>query len=215
MHTLSVEVMAMVTIGALVLYVVFVALGFGWRSWRQSRRTGSTGFRGISGRPGTPEWLAGVGFVVAMILGLLAPALQVVGGVSPIGAAEVPILQALGTVLAVTGIAGTLYAQNDMGESWRIGVDARETTTLVREGVFALVRNPIFTAMLVFATGIALMVPNVVALAALALLVASIEVQVRVVEEPHLMRVHGDSYQSYGQVVGRFLPMLGRLDRTE
>ncbi|TQR87758.1 isoprenylcysteine carboxylmethyltransferase family protein [Mycobacterium hodleri] len=205
----------MVTIGALVLYVVFVALGFGWRSWRQSRRTGSTGFRGISGRPGTPEWLAGVGFVVAMILGLLAPALQVVGGVSPIGAAEVPILQALGTVLAVTGIAGTLYAQNDMGESWRIGVDARETTTLVREGVFALVRNPIFTAMLVFATGIALMVPNVVALAALALLVASIEVQVRVVEEPHLMRVHGDSYQSYGQVVGRFLPMLGRLDRTE
>lgn len=205
----------MVAIGALVLYVVFVALGFGWRSWRQYRRTGSTGFRGISGGPGTPEWLAGAGFVVAMILGLFAPTLQLLGVVSPIGAAEVPVLQSLGTVLALMGIAGTLYAQNDMGESWRIGVDVRETTTLVRGGVFALVRNPIFTAMLVFATGIALMVPNVVALAALALLVASIEVQVRVVEEPYLLRVHGDSYRSYGEAVGRFLPMLGRLERTE
>lgn len=205
----------MVAIGALVLYVVFVALGFGWRSWRQYGRTGSTGFRGISGGPGTPEWLAGAGFVVAMILGLFAPTLQLLGVVSPIGAAEVPVLQSFGTVLALMGIAGTLYAQNDMGESWRIGVDVRETTTLVRGGVFALVRNPIFTAMLVFATGIALMVPNVVALAALTLLVATIEVQVRVVEEPYLLRVHGDSYRSYGEAVGRFLPMLGRLERTE
>ncbi len=154
----------MMAMGALVLYVVFVALGFGWRSWRQYRRTGSTGFHGISGRPGTPEWFAGIGFVVAMVLGLLAPALQVLGVVSPIVAAEVTILQALGTVLAVMGIAATLHAQNDMGESWRIGVDVREAPTLVRGGVFALVRNPIFTAMLGFATGIALMVPNVVAL---------------------------------------------------
>lgn len=67
----------MAAIGALALYLMFVALGFGWRSWRQYRLTGSTGFHGISGRPGSPEWAAGVGFVVAMVLGLLAPALQV------------------------------------------------------------------------------------------------------------------------------------------
>ncbi len=69
----------MAAIGALVLYLTFVALGFGWRSWRQYRLTGSTGFHGISGRPGSPEWAAGVGFVLAMLLGLLAPALQVFG----------------------------------------------------------------------------------------------------------------------------------------
>jgi hypothetical protein len=34
----------------------------------------------------------------------------------------------------------------DMGDSWRIGVDPSETTTLVRTGVFGWVRNPIFTA---------------------------------------------------------------------
>jgi hypothetical protein len=32
---------------ALVLFVVFGALGFGWRSWEQRRRSGSTGFRGL------------------------------------------------------------------------------------------------------------------------------------------------------------------------
>lgn len=204
----------MIAFGALVLYLVLAALGFGWRSWCQYRRTGSTGFHGISGRPGTPEWLAGAGFAVAMILGLLAPVLQVLSIVSPIGPLEVPVLHALGTVLAVTGIAGMLYAQNSMGDSWRIGVDVHETTTLVRGGVFAIVRNPIFTAILVFATGVALMVPNVLALTALALLVASIEVQVRVVEEPYLLHVHGDSYRSYGQSVGRFVPVLGRLEKT-
>src|SRR3546814_15382651 len=67
-----------------------------------------------------------------------------------------PWIQVGGTVLAVAGIAATLYAQRDMGESWRIGVDPSETTTLVLRGVFGLVRNPIFTAMLIFAAGITL-----------------------------------------------------------
>ena len=172
---LILEVVAVAAIGALVLYLMFVALGFGWRSWRQYRLTGSTGFHGISGRPGSPEWAAGVGFVVAMVLGLLAPALQVFGVLAPLAAFEAWGLQALGSVLALGGLAGTLYAQNDMGDSWRIGVDPQESTTLVRRGAFAVVRNPIFTAMLSFATGVALMVPNVLALAALILLVVAIE----------------------------------------
>jgi protein-S-isoprenylcysteine O-methyltransferase Ste14 len=39
-----------------------------------------------------------------------------------------------------------------MGASWRIGVDPSERTDLVTGGAFALVRNPIFSAMLL--TGI-------------------------------------------------------------
>ena len=58
---------------ALVLFAVFAALGFGWRSWEQRRRTGSTGFHGVSGRPGSVEWFAGVGFIVAMAMAIFAP----------------------------------------------------------------------------------------------------------------------------------------------
>lgn len=195
---------------ALVLYLVFAVLGFGWRSWTQHRRTGSTGFRGIHGRPGSLEWFAGAGFIAAILAGAAAPLLQLLGILTPIALLQAPWIQVGGTVLAVAGIAATLYAQRDMGESWRIGVDPSETTTLVLRGVFGLVRNPIFTAMLVFGLGIALVTPNLVALVGFAILVVTIELQVRAVEEPYLRSVHGDEYREYTARVGRFVPGLGR-----
>lgn len=200
----------MMTATAIALYVVFAALGFGWRSWMQYRRTGSTGFLGVSGRPGSLEWLAGAGFVVAMAAGIIAPVLQLAGALTPIHALHTPWIQAAGTVLAVVGIAATIYSQLDMGESWRIGVDSTATTALVRHGVFARVRNPIFTAMLTFAAGITLMTPNPLALTAFWVLLGTIELQVRVVEEPYLARVHGDAYRHYRSTVGRFVPGIGR-----
>jgi hypothetical protein len=39
--------------------------------------------------------------------------------------------------------ASSHVAIGNTGESWRIGVDTSETTTLVRQGAFAIVRNPI------------------------------------------------------------------------
>lgn len=197
-------------VSALILYCIFAVLGFGWRSWVQYRRTGSTGFRGINGSPGSLEWLAGVGFIVAIVAGVVAPLLQMLGYLAPIPFLHASWIQAMGTALAVTGIAATVYAQLDMGESWRIGVDPGETTTLVRHGVFGLVRNPIFSAMVVFAGGITLMTPNAVALLAFVILSATIELQVRIVEEPYLLSTHGQAYRDYCVAVGRFVPGVGR-----
>ncbi|MCE4263874.1 MULTISPECIES: methyltransferase family protein [Rhodococcus] len=194
---------------ALVFYALFGILGFGWRSAMQYQRTGSTGFRGVTGRLGSLEWIAGTGFVVAIALGVVAPALQLAAVLHPIGVLIAPAVQTMAIVLALAGIVGTLYAQNQMGESWRIGVDPTETTDLVRTGVFGLVRNPIFTAMLVFAAGITLLTPNPLALIGFALLLATIELQVRVVEEPYLRDRHGDTYRTYSRTVGRFVPRVG------
>ncbi|OBH16630.1 methyltransferase family protein [Mycolicibacter sinensis] len=194
---------------AVVLYLVFGVLGFGWRSWRQWRITGSTGFRGVSGRFGSLEWVAGAGFVMAIVIGVAAPLLQWAGVLSPLDALRADWIQATGIVLAVAGIGATVYAQNAMGESWRIGVDPDETTTLVRHGVFAVVRNPIFSAMLSFAAGVVLVAPNPLALAGFVLLVAAIEAQVRGVEEPYLRTVHDQPYRAYTAAVGRFVPRVG------
>jgi protein-S-isoprenylcysteine O-methyltransferase Ste14 len=195
---------------AIALFAVFAVLGFGWRSWVQRRRTGSTGFHGISGRPGSIEWSAGAGFVVSMAVAIFAPILQLLGVVSPVSFLQAPWIQVTGAVITVIGIATTVYAQLDMGESWRIGVNKSETTTLVRTGVFGWVRNPIFTAMMTFGLGFALLTPNPVALAGFVLLVITIELQVRAVEEPYLLATHGDSYREYCADVGRFVPGLGR-----
>ncbi|MGZ5377687.1 MAG: methyltransferase family protein [Mycobacterium sp.] len=195
---------------ALVLFAVFALLGFGWRSWEQRRRTGSTGFRGITGRPGSLEWFAGVGFIVAEGVAVFGPILQLLGVVSPLGFLHTPWIQITGAVIAVLGIATTVYAQLDMGDSWRIGVDKSETTTLVRTGVFGWVRNPIFTAMMTFGLGIALLTPNLVGLVGFVLLVVTIELQVRAVEELYLLATHGDAYRDYLAGVGRFVPGVGR-----
>lgn len=194
---------------ALTLFAVFAALGFGWRSWLQFRRTGSAGFKGVSGRLGSTEWFAGVGFVLALLVAVVAPVLQWAGAVAPVPWLHAAWIQTAGIVLALAGIAGTVYAQLDMGDSWRIGVDPGERTALVRTGVFGRVRNPIFTAMLTFGLGIALVTPNIVALIGFALLLVSIEMQVRMVEEPYLLGVHGDSYRDYTAAVGRFVPGIG------
>jgi protein-S-isoprenylcysteine O-methyltransferase Ste14 len=194
---------------ALVLFGVFAALGFGWRSWEQRRRTGSTGFRGVSGRLGSAEWFAGSGFVAAPAVAVLASILQLLDVAAPVAVLHSPWIQIGGIVVAIVGIFATVYAQLDMGDSWRIGVDPGETTTLVRTGVFGWVRNPIFIAMITFGFGIALVTPNLVALAGFLLLVATIELQVRIIEEPYLLTVHGDDYRSYLTNVGRFMPGVG------
>jgi protein-S-isoprenylcysteine O-methyltransferase Ste14 len=198
---------------ALVLYGVYLLLAFGLRTVIQLRRTGSTGFHGLGGRPGSAEWIAGVGFGLALLLGVAAPILALLGWVEPIGALDTSAAHLLGGVLALFGIAATLYAQLAMGTSWRIGVDPEERTALVTSGPFALVRNPIFAAMLPTALGLTLLVPSWVAIAGLLGLVVALELQVRVVEEPYLLQTHGRTYADYAARVGRFVPGLGRLDR--
>jgi protein-S-isoprenylcysteine O-methyltransferase Ste14 len=101
-----------------------------------------------------------------------------------------------------------------MGSSWRIGVDHAERTNLVTAGPFALVRNPIFAAMIPTALGLTLMVPSVLAIAGFVALLLALELQVRVVEEPYLRVAHGDRYLDYAASTGRFVPGVGRLRRA-
>lgn len=196
---------------ALVAYGLYLALAFGARTLIQLRRTGASGFHGISGRPGSPEWIAGVGFVVALLVGAAAPLLALLDLAPPVAALDGTAGHVAGVVLFAGGLAATLAAQIAMGTAWRIGVDPDERPELVTTGPFGLVRNPIFAAMLPTSLGLVLMVPSVVALAGLAALVLALELQVRVVEEPYLAATLGAPYRRYAARVGRFVPGVGRL----
>ncbi len=111
--------------------------------------------------------------------------------------------------MATVGIGLTVWAQLAMGDSWRIGVDSEETTELVHSGIFGLVRNPIYAAILVFDFGIALLATNLVTTAGLLLVLAALELQVRRVEEPYLLAKHGGHCRDYTARVGRFVPGVG------
>jgi protein-S-isoprenylcysteine O-methyltransferase Ste14 len=194
---------------ALVLFGVYLLIAFGLRAWLQVRATGDAGFRGISGRPGSAEWWAGILFVVALVAGLVGPVTALLG-LRPLAWLNTPAFAWSGSALTVVGIGLTFAAQTAMGAAWRIGVAEDDHTSLVTTGPFAHVRNPIFTAMVVTGLGLALMVPNVVALAGLVMLVLALQLQVRVVEEPYLRREHGLRYDEYASRTGRFVPRLGR-----
>jgi protein-S-isoprenylcysteine O-methyltransferase Ste14 len=195
---------------ALVLYVVALVVIFGVRSWLQHRRTGSAGFRGMSGTPAEAGWWGGVLFIVAIVLGLAGPALALAGVV----VTEPPIgVQVLGLVLALAGFLATLAGQTGMGNEWRVGVDPAERTTLVTTGLFGVVRNPVFSAMVVSQAGVMLIVPTWVSALGLVALVIAVQLQVRSIEEPYLLAVHGSAYERYAAHVGRFVPGVGRTHR--
>jgi protein-S-isoprenylcysteine O-methyltransferase Ste14 len=195
---------------ALFLCLVWLVLLFGVRTLIQWRRTGSTGWKGFHGAVGSPSWTAGASFAIGVLLAPMAPVAALLhwpgGGLLP----TAPLPHVLGAACMLFGLAGALAAQLWMGDSWRIGVDDSEQTKLVTGGLFAWVRNPIFSFVCLSMLGLLLLVPNPLAFLAAALIALGVELQVRVVEEPHLRHMHGSEYERYAARVGRFVPGLGR-----
>ena len=195
---------------ALALFLVWFLVIFIARTAIQKRATGDSGVRtgALSAPIGSIGWVAGWMLVLALVAGVMAPVSELLG-LGPI-VSSAP-LRVAGAAIAVIGIVLTLLAQSAMGKEWRIGVDADERTGLVTDGAFAIVRNPIYGAMFTTAIGLVLMVPNWVAVVGFVLLVVSVELQVRYVEEPHLRRLHRSEYAAYESRVGRFVPGVGCL----
>jgi protein-S-isoprenylcysteine O-methyltransferase Ste14 len=174
---------------AAALAAVWFLTAFALRIGLQVVRHHDTGVRLHGEAPLSWAWWARVGFVVATLAVAVAPVALFAGGLDPIAALDRTGLAAAGLVVAVAGIVLTFGAQLAMGASWRIGV-----------------RNPIFSTMALTAVGLTLMAPTGPGIAGLVALLAALEVQVRLVEEPHLHRHHGATYDAYTTQVGRFVP---------
>jgi protein-S-isoprenylcysteine O-methyltransferase Ste14 len=195
---------------ALALLIVYGSLTFFGRVAIQLRRTGATGLIGLRPGAGPADWLSGILFIGGIALGTTSILLVLWGSLDPIDALDVDVLHAIGIVLATAGGLAVFAAQLGMGESWRIGVPDEERLDLVTGGWFSVIRNPIYTAMIVGWLGFALIVPTWIGFAAVPVTALALELQVRAVEEPYLLRTHGDEYRAYAARVGRFVPGIGR-----
>ena len=94
-------------------------------------------------------------------------------------------------------------AQLQMGASWRVGIDHARATALVRRGLFAWSRNPIFLGTRIALLAAVLMVPTAITLTASVALEVLIQLQVRL-EEQHQLHLHGDAYRAYCAEVRRW-----------
>lgn len=113
-------------------------------------------------------------------------------------------IKSTGIVLLLLSLAWTVLAQAQMGNSWRIGIDAEHRTELVQSGVFKLSRNPIFLGMMLTLLGLFMVIPNVGTLITLLVGIILIGIQVRL-EEEYLTQAHGDRYTEYRRSVRRWI----------
>jgi protein-S-isoprenylcysteine O-methyltransferase Ste14 len=194
---------------------IWMLIGFGVltvlvRVAIQLAQTGRTGLVGFARGAGPLGWLSGLLFGGGMALGVVSIVRVRNDSLDTIGSLDVGGVHALGIVLASAAGLAVFFAQLGMGASWRIGVNKEERTDLVTSGWFSVIRNPIYTAMIVGWLGFAFLVPTWLGFAAPVVIALGLELQVRAVEEPYLTRTHGEQYRSYGARVGRFVPGIGR-----
>lgn len=122
----------------------------------------------------------------------------------PIWYFENPALQITGLVILFVALAWIAIAQHQMSNSWRIGIDEKNKTRLVTEGVFSISRNPIFLGMLSTLFGLFLVIPN--ALTFMVFVTGFIVVQIQVrLEEEFLLKAHGEPYKTYCSQTKRWI----------
>ena len=160
---------------------------------------------------GTKEKILWVGWLL-VILGWVGQSLVVRTESSWPGVVFFPALLNLpllviGIALVAGGYACTLWCYAAMGNTWRIGVNKSEKTTLVERGPYRAIRHPIYAFQLVMLAGAALLLPTAFSFAILALHLICALIKA-VDEENYLKTVHGQIYADYMSRTGRLLPKL-------
>lgn len=188
-------------------FLAWFALAFALRSYLTWKRTGRNPYR--LGNTDNVHDFVGVLFRLTMIAcaGVVlihSWSSDLYRFLAPIAWLQHSALVAFGVALLLVSFVWILVAQQQMGDSWRIGIDHELKTPLVREGVFKFSRNPIFLGMRVNLLGLFLILPNAVTLTVLALGDALMQIQVRL-EEEYLNRMHGADYKQYRRQTRRWL----------
>ncbi|HLM00176.1 MAG TPA: isoprenylcysteine carboxylmethyltransferase family protein [Pyrinomonadaceae bacterium] len=190
------------------LYLVaYFGVAFVWRSVAVWRQTGVNPY--VLGKSDNAHDFIGVVFrltfalIVAVIIvfAFFSPLYQYA---APLVWIEHQIVKSIGLVLLVASLVWTAVAQIQMGASWRIGIDPKNRTELIENGLFRLSRNPIFFGMRLALLGFFLTLPNAVTLLALVLGDVLMQIQVRL-EEEFLSGAHGEKYLEYRRRVRRWI----------
>ena len=187
-------------------FASFFGLAFFWPTWRLWRRYGTNALvlpRDDSAQGVVGRWFRATLLAVPIALAWLAagaPA-ETLGRIAWL---ESEAARIAGWTMLAVSLAWIVAAQYRMGVSWRVGIDSGAQPPLVRNGLFALSRNPIFLGMRLALAGLFLAMPNGVTLAILALGEVLMQMQVRL-EEAHLGASLGRDYDDYRRSVRRWL----------
>ena len=141
--------------------------------------------------------------ILATILSVFfEPFYHLTGGISFFKSS---ILSYLGLELfGVSIILGAIFS-GQLKDSWRVGVHQDQKTTLIKNGVYAHIRNPYFLSVFIMFFSLLCIRPS---LLLLVLILAALAVFHKMVlkEERYLLGVHGGEYEEYKNNTGRYFP---------
>jgi len=90
------------------------------------------------------------------------------------------------------------------GHSFRIGIDEQTKDQLITTGSFAISRNPVFVAFILFFAGLFLAYPNMITLALL--IFSTVMIHRQILREEKFLKTHyGKEYDDYCSRVRRYL----------
>jgi len=110
----------------------------------------------------------------------------------------------IGALLCVAGLVLLFWSIVSLGQSFRVGIDAKAPDELITSGAFAVSRNPIYVAFAMVLAGEFLILPNWLLLLYLLAFAVLFHRQV-LREEAYLACRYGNEYQAYRKRVRRYL----------
>ena len=152
-----------------------------------------------------------IGFIMKVLIVLLFVAVLTYSMSEKMYSYLVPISYLQTQILTITGLAlihialvWISIAQFQMSNSWRIGIDEKNKTKLVTDGVFSISRNPIFLGMIISVLGLFFIVPNALTFFLTITTYIVIQIQIRL-EEEFLQKQHAQDYVNYKLKTKRLL----------
>jgi len=113
---------------------------------------------------------------------------------------------AAGVVCYALGLALFYRSHADLGTNWSVTLQLRNNHRLITRGVYRYIRHPMYSALLVYAAGQALVVPNWLAGPSYLISLAILCVRRVALEEAMMLDTFGDEYTAYTTTTSRFIP---------
>ncbi|HXE31553.1 MAG TPA: isoprenylcysteine carboxylmethyltransferase family protein [Terriglobales bacterium] len=118
-----------------------------------------------------------------------------------------PAARLAAVVITVVGLAGAIWSRRTLGRNWSSDVTRKQGHELIQTGPYRLVRNPIYTSMLLMLLGSGLLVDRVRGLVAVALALAGFWLKIRQ-EESYMQAQFPESYPPYRRRVKSLVPFV-------
>jgi protein-S-isoprenylcysteine O-methyltransferase Ste14 len=127
-----------------------------------------------------------------------------------LGVLSIPLpgwLRWSGFFLSIVSLGFWIWTQVALGKEWSPQLQLRQEHRLVTNGPYTHIRHPLYTAMMGYGAGLALLTANLIFISLAVLIIAGLIVRVPK-EEQMMIQEFGEEYITYAHRTGRFLPKI-------